>query len=151
MTREEAYLKQDVISSDPQDAIEPRGFIFALRGDNARVVFADNAMRDVPLASLTSAEPVEPPKPMTKKAIHTALAEARKTRKPVQAGTWSLSVETVNTFVPGVRHTVYPTKVYYYATTADGYRFGGYDRIDSFASYLASGRAPIVKPQSANA
>lgn len=53
MTRNEAYLKQEVISNDPKDANEPRGYIFALRAnDMARVVFDDRTMRDVPLTVL---------------------------------------------------------------------------------------------------
>lgn len=53
MTREEMHLGQDVRSTNPKDAIEPRGYVFAFRADKARVVFKDNAIRDVDLADLT--------------------------------------------------------------------------------------------------
>lgn len=53
MTRDEAYLKQEVVSLDPKDAAEPRGYIFAFRAANvARIIFENFSMRDVPLSSL---------------------------------------------------------------------------------------------------
>jgi hypothetical protein len=53
---------QEVLSTDPQDAVEPRGFIFSFRPkaaraeDRARVVFEDNAIRDVLLVNLVAVE-----------------------------------------------------------------------------------------------
>jgi hypothetical protein len=63
MTRDQATLRQDVVSSDPKDAASPYGYIFAFRpdGTHARVVFADDSMRDVPLSALNAANAVPSP------------------------------------------------------------------------------------------
>jgi hypothetical protein len=47
-------LRQRIISIDPKDAIEPHGYIFAFRGELVRIVFDDNAIRDVEISYLKS-------------------------------------------------------------------------------------------------
>lgn len=53
---------QEVLSTDPKDLVAPRGFIFSFRPqseraiDRARVVFTDNAIRDVLLVNLIAVE-----------------------------------------------------------------------------------------------
>jgi hypothetical protein len=54
MRKIDCSLKQNVISDNPKDAIEPHGYIFAFRGETmARVVFNDMAVRDVLLSDLS--------------------------------------------------------------------------------------------------
>lgn len=59
MKRNEAYLKQEVVSNDPKDSVEPRGYILCFRGTieypMARIVFEDHSIRDVFLSELIPA------------------------------------------------------------------------------------------------